>query len=82
MSSLVGKFCSYLTPVVARGSSVLAKSITPSRIDENKNLIKLDDEDVEALDQVHKKKGTVRYVFPPFGVCIASESSQTTTDKF
>lgn len=57
-----------LTRSVARGSSVLAKSVTPSRIDENRSLIKLDGDDVEALNQVHKKKGTVRYVFPPFGV--------------
>ncbi|KAF2093239.1 Aldo/keto reductase [Rhizodiscina lignyota] len=52
---------------LARGSSVLAKSITPSRIDENRTLIKLDPTDVDALDQIHKTKGVTRYVFPPFG---------------
>lgn len=52
----------------ARGSSVVPKSVTPSRIDENRMLINLDSSDVEALDGVSKSKGTTRYVFPPFGV--------------
>lgn len=53
---------------VARGSSVLAKSVTPSRIDENRNLIQLDGTDMEKLAAVHKTKGDTRYVYPPFGV--------------
>jgi len=50
---------------VNRGNAVLAKSITPSRIEENNKLLKLDDEDMEALDNIHKEKGTKRYLEPP-----------------
>lgn len=53
---------------VARGSSVLAKSVTPSRIEENKNIIKLDDADMDALEGISKKKGLTRFVYPAFGV--------------
>lgn len=30
--------------------------------------MKLDDEDLKALDEIHKKKGLTRYVYPAFGV--------------
>ncbi|KAL5373539.1 hypothetical protein PMIN06_009019 [Paraphaeosphaeria minitans] len=53
---------------LARGSSVLAKSVTPSRIDENRKLIALDAGDVQALEAIHKKNGVRRFVYPPFGV--------------
>ncbi|RYN26978.1 hypothetical protein AA0112_g8080 [Alternaria arborescens] len=53
---------------LARNSSVLAKSVTPSRIDENKKLISLDSEDMEKLEKIHKEKGIPRCVSPPFGV--------------
>ncbi|KAJ4355894.1 uncharacterized protein N0V89_003919 [Didymosphaeria variabile] len=53
---------------LARGSSVLAKSVTPSRIDENRNLIQLSASDLDALEAVHKKNGVQRFVYPPFGV--------------
>lgn len=53
---------------LARNSSVLAKSVTPSRIDENRKLISLDKEDIENLEAVQKKNGPTRYVYPPFGV--------------
>lgn len=53
---------------LARGSSVLAKSVNPSRIDENRNLISLDDDDMQKLDNIHKEKGITRFVYPPFGV--------------
>lgn len=56
-----------LIPAVARGSSVLAKSVTPSRIDENRKLISLDDSDMDKLESIHKS-GITRYVYPPFGV--------------
>jgi glycerol 2-dehydrogenase (NADP+) len=54
--------------LVARGSSVLAKSVTLSRIDENRKLIQLDAQDMQALEAIHKDKGITRYVYPPFGV--------------
>jgi glycerol 2-dehydrogenase (NADP+) len=57
---------------VARGSSVLAKSVTPSRIDENMTLITLNDEDMEHLDNVSKTKGLTRFVYPAFGVSTSS----------
>ncbi|KAL1956468.1 hypothetical protein VTO42DRAFT_7266 [Malbranchea cinnamomea] len=58
---------------VARGSSVLAKSVTPSRIEANHNLIKLDDDDMAAIakfteESIAKNNGPTRFVYPPFGV--------------
>lgn len=58
----------FLMPPVARNSSVLAKSVTPSRIDENRKLIGLDDSDMEKLNSIPKKHGLTRFVYPPFGV--------------
>lgn len=52
---------------IARGSSVLAKSVTPSRIDENKHIVKLSDNDLASLDEIHKN-GVTRFVYPEFGV--------------
>ena len=54
--------------LVSKGHVVLAKSVTPSRIDENMKIITLDSSDLEALNKIHKSKGTTRYVYPPFGV--------------
>ena len=56
---------------VARGSSVLAKSVTPSRIEANRaDLIKLDAEDLATIqkysDSLAATKSFKRYVFPPF----------------
>jgi glycerol 2-dehydrogenase (NADP+) len=53
---------------LARGSSVLAKSVTPARIDENRTLIELDAGEMEALEAIHKKNGVQRFVYPPFGI--------------
>lgn len=57
---------------IARGSSVLAKSVTPSRIKDNCNLIKLDDEDMATIakytNDLAERKAFQRYVYPPFGV--------------
>ena len=41
-------FASLLTRPVARGSPVIPKSVTPSRIDENRKVIDLDSEDMKA----------------------------------
>ncbi len=61
-----------LTSVVARGSSVLAKSVNPERIKANKDIIKLDDSDIKILDDyatgLTKSGKVVRYVYPAFGV--------------
>lgn len=67
---------------LARGSSVLAKSVTASRIDENRRLIKLDAADMELLESIHKKKGIKRYVWPTFGLPLGfpdKESQQNGT---
>ncbi|KAF2639106.1 Aldo/keto reductase [Massarina eburnea CBS 473.64] len=53
---------------LARDISVLAKSVTPSRIDENRKLITLDSSDLDALNAIHKKNGVTRFVYPAFGV--------------
>jgi glycerol 2-dehydrogenase (NADP+) len=58
--------------LVARGSSVLAKSVTPARIEANrKDLIHLDAEDVATIkkysDELAATKSFQRFVFPAFG---------------
>lgn len=52
---------------IARGSSVLAKSVTPSRIEENMNLVKLDNKQMAELKDI-SKDGVTRFVYPDFGV--------------
>jgi glycerol 2-dehydrogenase (NADP+) len=51
---------------------VLAKSVTPERINENLNLVDLDAEDVKLLNDYSDKltaEGKLqRFVYPPFGV--------------
>ncbi|ETS82057.1 hypothetical protein PFICI_07059 [Pestalotiopsis fici W106-1] len=53
---------------VARGSTVLAKSVTESRIKENLKIVDLDSKDLDVLAQLTKEKAPVRYVYPPFGI--------------
>ncbi|TQS37884.1 hypothetical protein Golomagni_01625 [Golovinomyces magnicellulatus] len=58
---------------VARGVSVLAKSVNEERIKANKEtLIKLDSEDMKILndysDELAKNGKQTRHIFPPFGV--------------
>ncbi|KIX09431.1 uncharacterized protein Z518_00511 [Rhinocladiella mackenziei CBS 650.93] len=52
---------------IARGNSVLAKSVTPSRIDENKKIVPLSDADLASLAEI-SKNGVTRFVYPEFGV--------------
>jgi len=67
-----GEKCVANSLLVARGSTVLAKSVTPERITANKTIVDLDDEDMKALNDYSEdlvKKGEVkRYVYPPFGI--------------
>lgn len=51
---------------IARGNSVLAKSVTPSRIDENKNIVSLSESDLASLAEI-SQKGVTRFVYPEFG---------------
>ncbi|OJJ31173.1 hypothetical protein ASPWEDRAFT_45133 [Aspergillus wentii DTO 134E9] len=58
---------------IARGSSVLGKSVTPSRIEDNRNsLIKLDESDMATIakytDGLAATNSFQRFVYPPFGV--------------
>ncbi|KZF21391.1 glycerol dehydrogenase [Xylona heveae TC161] len=53
---------------VNRGVVVIPKSVTPSRIEQNYNIISLDDEDLAALASISKTKGVTRYIKPSFGV--------------
>ncbi|KAJ9494747.1 H/ACA snoRNP pseudouridylase subunit [Exophiala xenobiotica] len=59
--------CILLSYHIARGSSVLAKSVTPSRIEENKHIVKLSDADLASLAEI-SQKGVTRFVYPEFGV--------------
>lgn len=52
---------------IARGNSVLAKSVTPSRIDENKHIVDLSSSDLASLAEI-SQKGVTRFVYPEFGV--------------
>jgi diketogulonate reductase-like aldo/keto reductase len=52
---------------IARGSAVLAKSVTPARIDENKTVVPLSDSDLALLAEV-AAGGVTRFVYPEFGV--------------
>lgn len=57
---------------VARGSTVLAKSVTPARIKANLDIVKLEDDELKSLtdysDDLAKKGELKRYVYPPFGI--------------
>ena len=49
------------------GRAVLAKSVTPARIEQNRHLIALDEDDQKMLAKI-AEKGIKRYVYPEFGV--------------
>jgi glycerol 2-dehydrogenase (NADP+) len=56
---------------VSCGRSVLAKSINPSRIEENLGLVRLEKAEVAAIQESITERGDgnfVRYVYPEFGV--------------
>jgi glycerol 2-dehydrogenase (NADP+) len=57
---------------VTNGRSVLAKSVTPSRIEENLTIVELEEDDrkelVSLVEGVKRSKGFRRYVYPDFGV--------------
>ncbi|POR36831.1 Uncharacterized protein TPAR_02969 [Tolypocladium paradoxum] len=57
---------------VSSGRSVLAKSVAPSRIEENCQIIELDESELGEINQVveslQKSGGSTRYVYPAFGV--------------
>ncbi|KIW16706.1 hypothetical protein PV08_03895 [Exophiala spinifera] len=59
--------CILLSYHIARRSSVLAKSVTPSRIDENKHVVDLSASDLASLAEI-SQNGVTRFVYPEFGV--------------
>jgi glycerol 2-dehydrogenase (NADP+) len=61
--------CTRLTHAVARGSSALAKSVTPSRIEENMKMVKLSPQDIASLDEI-SKGGLKRFVYRGFTTCL------------
>ena len=61
---------------VAQGHSVIPKSVTPSRIEENMQIIELDSSDMDALTKISKTKGTTRFVYPAFGVNLGFPDKQ------
>lgn len=59
--------CVLLSYNVARGNSVLPKSVTASRIEENLKVVELDASDMEALQSISKTT-VKRFVYPDFGI--------------
>lgn len=61
-----------LKEIVARGNTVLAKSVTPERITANMDLTELDAVELSVLDNysadIVRKKEWKRLVYPPFGI--------------
>lgn len=53
---------------VARGTTVLPKSVTESRIKANLEIVDLNDEDLKALGEITAGGKIERFVYPPFGV--------------
>jgi glycerol 2-dehydrogenase (NADP+) len=51
---------------IERGSAVLAKSVTPSRIEENMKIVSLTQSDLSTLDEI-SRDGKQRFVYPAFG---------------
>lgn len=65
---------------VNRGIVVLAKSVTPSRIEANNKLLKLDEEDLEVLGSIYKEKGPQRYVIYHICIWFRNLADDETTD--
>ncbi|KAL1648080.1 hypothetical protein SLS58_002407 [Diplodia intermedia] len=53
---------------LAKKYNVGPGNILLSYHDENKNIVKLSSEDLEALEKIHKVKGVTRFIYPAFGV--------------
>lgn len=66
----------YISPMirylVSCGRSVLAKSVTPHRIEQNMCLVRLEETELNAINtfiqSVADKRGFTRYVYPAFGI--------------
>ena len=67
--------CVLISYQIARGNSVIPKSVTPSRIEENLKTVALDATDLEELAAI-SKNGVKRYIYPPFGVNLGFPDKQ------
>ncbi|KAI9666954.1 MAG: hypothetical protein M1831_001459 [Alyxoria varia] len=63
--------CVLLSFHLARGSSVIPKSVTPSRIEENMKIVLLDESDLANLEGITKSKPVQRFVCPDFSIDLA-----------
>lgn len=60
---------------VQRGTVVLAKSVTPQRIIDNKKTIHIEEEDFEALNNIAENRGLFqRYVSPPWNPLVVFDT--------
>lgn len=59
----------------ARDTIVLPKSVTPSRIESNLKVVKLDSEDIEKINNLHKSHGIKRLVDPDFSPVVIFDTS-------
>lgn len=63
---------------VSRGVIVLPKSVTPSRLDQNIQIVKLDKDDMEKLNSLSSVRGIRRFVAPDWGVDLGFDHWTTT----
>lgn len=56
------------TKKVARGTTVLPKSVTESRIKSNLEIVDLDESDLKTLADITAGGKVERFVYPPFGI--------------
>lgn len=59
---------------IGRGVVVLPKSVTPSRIESNLNVVKLDQEDIDALNKLAEDGKQQRINSPPWGTDFVSSA--------
>ncbi|RLV84956.1 Glycerol 2-dehydrogenase [Meyerozyma sp. JA9] len=59
-----------------RGTVVLPKSVTPTRIESNFKTVKLEDVDGEELNQLHKIRGVLRLVSPDWAPFVVFDSNE------
>ena len=61
---------------VWRGTVVLPKSVTPSRIESNFNVVNLSDEDGEAVNEISSKLGTKRLISPDWDPVVVFDDDE------
>ena len=77
----VSSGCVLLSYPIAKGMSVIPKSVTPSRIEENMKVVDLSVSEVAQLQGIHKAKGVTRYVYPSFGIDFGFPDKSEVTAK-